>query len=164
MAGAPLDRLRALRRQAVASMFGLGPQAAQEVLAMADDTAARLDDSSDPHARYELAWLALDGARVLAGSGEAEAALGRVRAVPHQFRSLEAFGEAFLADLTMGEIMLTLGQPEDAEKVLRGVVGGLPRDAGALPRAAYALAHALVQLDRVDEARQLSEQFGFELD
>ncbi|GIH05914.1 hypothetical protein Rhe02_39810 [Rhizocola hellebori] len=164
VAGAPLDRLRALRRQAVASMFGLGPQAAQEVLATADDAAAQIEDTADPHARYELAWLALDGARVLAGSGEPDAALGRVRTVPHQFRSLEAFGEAFLADLTMGEIMLTLGQPEDAEKVLRGVVGGLPRDAGALPRAAYALAHALLQLERVDEARQLAEQFGFELD
>jgi Flp pilus assembly protein TadD len=101
---------------------------------------------------------------VLAGSGEPESALARVRAVPHQFRSLEAFGEAFLADLTMGEILLTLGQPEEAEKVLRGVVGGLPRDAGALPRAAYALAHALLQLERDEEARQLSEQFGFELD
>ncbi len=164
VAGAPLDHLRALRRQAVASMFGLGPEAAQEVLARADSAAQQLADQEDPHARYEQTWLTLDGARVLAGSGEADAALARVSQVPERFRALEAFGEAFLADLTMGEILLTLGQPDEAERVLRGVVGGLPRDAGALPRAAYALAHALIQLDRMEEARELSEQFGFEVD
>lgn len=163
LAGEQLDRLRALRRQAVASMFGLGPEAAQEVLATADVAASALP-TTEPEARYELAWLALDGARVLAGSGEPEAALTRVRSVPERFRSLESFGEAFLAELTMGEVLLTVGQPGEAEQVLRGVVGGLPRDAGALPRAAYALAHALLQVDKPEEARQLAEQFGFELD
>lgn len=159
----PFDRLRALRRQAVASMFGLGPEAAHEVLAQADLVAADVPITG-PDVAYELAWLALDGARVLAGSGEAEAALERVRTVPGRFRELESFGEAFLADLTMGEVLLTLGRAAEAEPVLLAVVGGLPRDAGALPRAAYALAHALLQLDRPDEARRLAEQFGFELD
>ncbi len=162
-AGLPFERLRALRRQAVASMFGLGPQEAHEVLAQADLVASEVPVTG-PDVRYELAWLALDGARVLAGSGEAEAALERVRTVPARFRELESFGEAFLADLTMGEVLLTLGRAAEAEPVLLSVVGGLPRDAGALPRAAYALAHALLQLDRPEEARRLAEQFGFELD
>jgi tetratricopeptide (TPR) repeat protein len=166
-AGLPFDRLRVLRRQAVASMFGLGPREAIEVLAEADmvaSNAAADVDVTGPDVQYELAWLALDGARVLAGSGEAEAALERVRLVPGRFRELESFGEAFLAELTMGEVLLTLGRAAEAEPVLLAVVGGLPRDAGALPRAAYALAHALLQLDRPDEARRLAEQFGFELD
>lgn len=162
-AGMPFDRLRALRRQAVASMFGLGPEQAHEALAQADLVASAVEVTG-PDVQYELAWLALDGARVLAGSGEAEAALERVRTVPGRFRELESFGEAFLADLTMGEVLLTLGRATEAEPVLLSVVGGLPRDAGALPRAAYALAHALLQLDRPEEARRLAEQFGFELD
>jgi tetratricopeptide (TPR) repeat protein len=162
-AEAPFDQLRALRRQAVASMFGLGPEEAQEVLARADLVAAAVPITG-PDVQYELAWLALDGARVLAGSGEADAALERVAPVPGRFRELESFGEAFLAELTMGEVLLTLGRATEAEQVLLTVVGGLPRDAGALPRAAYALAHAMLQLDRPDEARRLAEQFGFELD
>jgi tetratricopeptide (TPR) repeat protein len=144
-------------------MFGLGPEDAQEVLARADLVASEVAVTG-PDVQYELAWLALDGARVLAGSGEAESALERVRTVPARFRELESFGEAFLAELTMGEVLLTLGRAAEAEPVLLAVVGGLPRDAGALPRAAYALAHALLQLDRPDEARRLAEQFGFELD
>jgi len=162
-AGRELDRLRALRRQAVASMFGLGPEAAQQVLSIADGAAAGVTVDR-PEVGYELAWLSLDGARVLAGIGEADAALERVSGVPDKFRSLESFGEAFLAELTMGEILLTLGRPADAEPVLRGVVGGLPRDAGALPRAAYALAHALAQQDKLDEARELAGEYGFDLD
>jgi tetratricopeptide (TPR) repeat protein len=159
----PFDWLRALRRQAVATMFGIGPQEAQDVLAQADLVAADVPVTG-PEVQYELAWLALDGARVLAGSGAADAALERVGPVPGRFRELESFGEAFLAELTMGEVLLTLGRAAEAEQVLLAVVSGLPRDAGALPRAAYALAHALLQLDRPDEARRLAEQFGFELD
>lgn len=163
LAGHELDRLRVLRRHAVASMFGVGPEAAQQVLAVADAAAARLP-ADRPEVGYELAWLSLDGARVLAQIGEAEVALERVSGVPERFRSFESFGEAFLAELTMGEILLTLGRPAAAEPVLRGVVGGLPRDAGALPRAAYALAHALTQQDKVDEARKLAAEYGFDLD
>lgn len=163
MAGHDLDRLRVLRRQAVASMFGVGPEAAQEVLGIADAAAARMP-ADRPEVGYELAWLSLDGARVLAQIGEADVALERVSGVPDRFRSLESFGEAFLAELTLGEILLTLGRAADAEPVLRGVVGGLPRDAGALPRAAYALAHALVQQDKADEARKLGAEYGFDLD
>lgn len=163
VAGAPLDRLRALRRQAVASMFGLGAQVACEVLLAADRVAASVTPDR-PEIQYEMAWLALDGARVLAGTGEADAALERVATVPDRFRSLGSFGEAFLAELTMGEVLLTLGRPDAAEPVLRAVVSGLPRDAGPLPRAAYALAHALTQQDKHDEARRLAGEFGFDLE
>ncbi|WP_117211394.1 tetratricopeptide repeat protein [Allorhizocola rhizosphaerae] len=163
VAGLPVDRLRMLRRQAVAAMFGFGADTAREVLAAADRHAATLP-THEPDSQYELAWLALDGARVLAGAGDAESALERVRPVPEAFRSLGSFGEAFLAELTMGEVLLTLGRPDAAERVLRGVVGGLPRDAGALPRAAYALAHALAQQDKMEEARKLAGEYGFDLE
>ncbi|HEX6682819.1 MAG TPA: hypothetical protein VF062_08490 [Candidatus Limnocylindrales bacterium] len=163
VAGRELDRLRALRRRAVAAMFGLGPEAAKAALDDADAVAAAIPAQA-AEVGYELAWLALDGSRVLAGIGEAEVALERVAGVPAIFRSLESFGEAFLAELTLGEILLTLSRPAEAEPVLRAVVSGLPRDAGALPRAAYALAHALVQQDRMDEARELATEYGFDLD
>ncbi len=167
VAGLPVDRLRVLRRQAVAAMFGFGPDSAREVLDAADRhgrAISALPGGAEPHMQYELAWLALDGARVLAGGGDADAALDRVAPVPEAFRSLGSFGEAFLAELTMGEVLLTLGRPDAAERVLRGVVGGLPRDAGALPRAAYALAHALAQQDKMEEARRLAGEYGFDLD
>jgi hypothetical protein len=48
--------------------------------------------------------------------------------------------------------------------VLREVVNGLPRDASALPRAAYALAFALLNQGRTEEAQQLAREYGFELD
>jgi tetratricopeptide (TPR) repeat protein len=163
VAGSSLDRIRAMRRQSVASMFGLGAQTAQEVLQRADFVAAQVADPL-PDVQYELAWLALDGARVLAGTGEPDAALTRIIPVPGKFRELESFGEAFLAELTMGEVLLTVGRPAEAEPVLRRVVGGLPRDAGPLPRAAYALAHALLQQEKTREAKGIADHYGFELD
>jgi tetratricopeptide (TPR) repeat protein len=163
IAGATLEWIRALRRQAVATMFGVGAEAAQEVLAKADVAAASLVDP-ELDVQYELAWLQLDGARVLAGTGDADAALTRITPVPELFRQLESYGEAFLAELTMGEVLLTVGRPAEAEPVLRGVVGGLPRDAGTLPRAAYALAHALLQQEKTEEARKIARHFRIELD
>ncbi|MFD0595209.1 tetratricopeptide repeat protein [Catellatospora coxensis] len=61
-------------------------------------------------------------------------------------------------------MLLTLGRAEEAERLLREVLNGLPRDSATLPRAAYALAHALMQCGRGEEARQLAGEYGFELD
>jgi tetratricopeptide (TPR) repeat protein len=147
-------------------MFGNEPELSRQALERADATSALIPPglAEEPQSQYERAWLALDGARALAGIGDPEAALARVSGAPAKFRALESYGEAFLAELTLGEVLLTLGRPTAAEPVLRGVVNGLPRDAAALPRAAYALAHALVQQDRADEARELGAQYGFDLD
>lgn len=162
----PLDEMRARRRQAVAAMFANEPEQARQAVELADAAAAGLPPglAGEPEAQYELAWLALDGARAMVGAGDPEAALARVSGAAARFRGLEAFGEAFLAELTTGEVLLTLGRAEAAEPLLRGVLNGLPRDSATLPRAAYALAHALMQSDRAEEARRLAMEYGFELD
>ncbi|GAA1608945.1 hypothetical protein [Catellatospora bangladeshensis] len=162
----PLDELRARRRQAVSAMYAEEPEQARQAVELADAAAAALPPglAVEPEARYELAWLALDGARAMVAAGDPEAALSRVRAAPDRFRELEAFGEAFLAELATGEVLLTLGRAEAAEPLLRSVLNGLPRDSATLPRAAYALAHALLQSDRADEAQRLAGEYGFELD
>ncbi|WP_155369279.1 hypothetical protein [Catellatospora vulcania] len=166
MARLPLDEMRARRRQAVAAMYADDPERARQAVELADAAVAELPPglAKEPEAQYELAWLALDGARAMVGAGDPEAALIRVRGAAERFRGLEAFGEAFLADLTMGEVLLTLGRAEVAEPILREVLNGLPRDSATLPRAAYALAHTLMQCDRADEARRLAGEYGFELD
>ncbi|MEV4413535.1 hypothetical protein [Catellatospora sp. NPDC049609] len=162
----PLDELRARRRQAVAAMYAEEPEQARQAVELADAAAAALPPglAGEPEVRYELAWLALDGARAMVAAGDPEAALARVGETPARFRALEAFGEAFLAELAMGEVLLTLGRAEAAEPLLRSVLNGLPRDSATLPRAAYALAHALLQSDRADEAHRLAGEYGFELD
>ncbi len=162
----PLEELRARRRQAVASMYAEEPELARQAVELADAAAAALPPglAGEPEVRYELAWLALDGARAMVAAGDPEAALSRVRETPARFRELEAFGEAFLAELATGEVLLTLGRAESAEPLLRSVLNGLPRDSATLPRAAYALAHALLQSDRADEAHRLAGEYGFELD
>jgi cellulose synthase operon protein C len=164
--GLPLDRLRALRRQMLAAMFAEDAEQAMRALAQADEvvTALPVALAAEPAGQYETAWLALDSARSLVGLGDPEAALARVTAVPERFRELASFSEAFLADLTRGEILLSLGRSSEAEQVLRQVVNGLPRDAGALPRAAYALAYALVHQGKAGEAERLASEYGFELD
>lgn len=166
MARLPLDEMRARRRQAVAAMYAEDPERARQAVELADAAVAELPPglAKEPEAQYELAWLALDGARAMAGAGDPAAALARVRGAAERFRGLEAFGEAFLADLTMGEVLLTLGRAEEAERLLREVLNGLPRDSATLPRAAYALAHALMQCGRAEEARRLAGEYGFELD
>ncbi|WP_144119874.1 hypothetical protein [Catellatospora sichuanensis] len=162
----PLDEMRTRRRQAVAAMYADDPDRARQAVELADAAAAELPPglAKEPEAQYELAWLALDGARAMVGAGDPGAALTRVSGAAERFRGLEAFGEAFLADLTTGEVLLTLGRAEEAEPVLREVLNGLPRDSATLPRAAYALAHTLMQCDRAEEARRLAGEYGFELD
>lgn len=162
----PLDELRARRRQAVAAMYAEEPEQARQAVELADAAAEALPPglAGEPEVRYELAWLRLDGARALVAAGDPEAALSRVRETAARFRALEAFGEAFLAELATGEVLLTLGRAEVAEPLLRSVLNGLPRDSATLPRAAYALAHALLLSDRADEAHRLAGEYGFELD
>ncbi|GHJ46639.1 hypothetical protein Cs7R123_39810 [Catellatospora sp. TT07R-123] len=162
----PLEEVRALRRQCVAAMFADDAELARTVLARADEAARAVPPglAAEPEAGYELAWLALDGARALAGIGEPEAALARLTGVAQRFEELESFGEALLAELTRGEVLVAVGRAEAAEPVLRGVVNGLPRDSATLPRAAYALAQVLLLTGQDDEARRLAGEYGFELD
>jgi len=51
------------------------------------------------------------------------------------------------------------GPPGAAEPLLRGVLGGLPRDSGPQQNAAWLLSEALEALGRSEEAAALRRQY-----
>jgi cellulose synthase operon protein C len=134
------------------------------VLAAADALAARLPAElvDETPAVWERAMLGYDATKILIGADRLDEALARIEPVPAALRSIEAFGEAFHAELLLGELLLRMERPERAEPVLRTVLSGLPRDAEALPQAAWLLAQALEMLGREDEAASLREQYDLD--
>ncbi|WBB65719.1 hypothetical protein [Micromonospora sp. WMMD812] len=164
LAGLPLDQLRARRREAYAWLWsGDGPAGARtvEVVDRLAATYAGRTDLSPPET-YELAMAAEAGARVLAGDGREGDALDRLAGVPDRLRSIEAFGEAAQTEMFTGELLLRLDRPIEAERVLRGVLGGLPEGRGPAQQAAWLLARALDELGRPEEAAALREEHGLD--
>lgn len=166
LAGLPLDRLRALRRRAVALHWAGDAAAAVAALEGADEVSARLPDevATAPDAVWERAMLGCDAARVLIGADRLDEALARVREMPARFRSIEAFGEALQAELLLGEVLLRLDRPGEAEPVLRSALGALPRDSKAVQQAAWLLARALSDLGRVAEADVVRAEYDLPAD
>lgn len=168
LAGLPLLELRSRRREAAAVFWSGDGPAAVAVLDRADAVAAKLramagpDGSVEPAVVWELSMLADTAARVLAREGEIERALARLADVPAGLRSIEAFGEAAQIESLRGELLLDLRRPEEAEPVLRAVLGGLPADSGPAQRAAWLLARALDELDRPTEAAAVRAEHGLD--
>ncbi|GAA2512130.1 hypothetical protein [Pilimelia columellifera] len=163
--GAAEDRLgvaRALRRRAVSWHWAQQPQRAREALAEADRAAAALpvELADEPPVVWERAMLGYDAARVLVGAGDLAEALERLAAGPDALRGIGAFGEAAATELLIGEVLLRLERPAEAESLLRQLVGGLPRDAAMLPNAAWLLAQAIQAQGRPDEAALLRDEYG----
>jgi tetratricopeptide (TPR) repeat protein len=154
-AGLPLDELRTRRRHALALRWAGELEAAAAAIEAADAVAGALpaEVARGPQAVWERAMLAYDATKILIGADRPHEAMPRIVGVAEQLRTIEAFGEAFLAELLMGELLLRLGRPVEAEPVLRGVLAGLPRDSEPLPQAAWLLAQALSMQGREDEAR-----------
>jgi tetratricopeptide (TPR) repeat protein len=165
-AGLLLDELRVRRRHALALRWSGDVDQAMAALAEADDAAAALpaDVARQPQAIWERAMLGYDATKILIGSDRLDEALPRIVGVPHQLREIDAFGEAFLAELLLGELLLRMDRPIEAEPVLRGVLSGLPRDAEALPQAAWLLSQALSMQGRDDEAKRLQAEYGIDDD
>jgi tetratricopeptide (TPR) repeat protein len=161
-AGLVLDRARALRRGALALRWSGDLDAAVGVLPELDRLVDGLpvDPENAPEAVFERAMLGYDAARLLIEVDRAEDALPRIVTVPAHFRSIEAFAEAMGAELVLGEVLLRLDRPTQAESVLRPVLAGLPRDSGALSQAAWLLAAALQGQGREDEAAALRAEYG----
>ncbi|HWH00460.1 MAG TPA: hypothetical protein VNV66_14305, partial [Pilimelia sp.] len=152
-AGLPLAELRVLRRRALALRWAGDLDAALAALADADAAAVRLTVPPVPADPAEGA--PADGTRA---DGT------RAARRPAALRSIEAFGEAFLAELLLGEVLLRLDRPREAEPVLRSVLAGLPRDADPLPQAAWLLAEALARLGREEESAALRAEYGLDAD
>jgi hypothetical protein len=165
-AGLLLDELRVRRRHALALRWSGDVDRAMAALAEADAAAAALpaDVARQPQAIWERAMLGYDATKILIAGDRVDDALPRIVGVPHQLREIDAFGEAFLAELLLGELLLRMDRPVEAEPVLRGVLSGLPRDAEALPQAAWLLSQALSMQGRDDEAKGLRAEYDIEED
>ncbi|WP_433345925.1 hypothetical protein [Micromonospora sp. CA-111912] len=162
LAGAPVDELRARRREVDALFWAGDGPAAVRAVEVCDGLATALTGQPEqpPVVTYEVALAAEAAARVLAGAGRTDEALDRLAGIPARLRSIEAFGEAARAELLTGETLAHAGRPGEAEPLLREVLGGLPPGSRSAARAAWLLAGALDELGRPDEAAAVRAKHG----
>ncbi|MER7469847.1 MULTISPECIES: hypothetical protein [unclassified Micromonospora] len=160
----PLDELRARRRQAYAEFWAGDEAAALRTVELLDTVAAGLAGRPDepPPVTYELALAAEVGARVLTVEGREAEAYDRLVGVPTRLRSIEAFGEAAQVEAFIGELLLRLDRPAEAERLLREVLGGLPAGSRPVQSTAWLLARALDLLDRPAEAAALRDEYDLD--
>ncbi|MGC4894335.1 hypothetical protein [Micromonospora sp. DT31] len=166
LAGHPVDELRTRRREMLALHWSGDLPAAVAAIDRVDEAAAAFAGGSDeaPVVTYERAMAADAVARVLIGEDRLTAALDRVDGVPERLRSIEAFGEAAQVEVLTGELLLRDGRPEQAEGLLRTVLGGLPAASRPAAQAAWLLARALDDQGRSAEAAKVRAEHGIEED
>jgi tetratricopeptide (TPR) repeat protein len=160
--GAALDELRARRRAALALHWAGAQDAALAALTEIDALVERLpaEIATQPAATWEKAMARYDATKILIGAERLDQALPYIRPAPAALRSIEAFGEALLAELLLGELLLRMDRPGEAEPVLRGVLAGLPQDSEPVPQAVWLLTEALTMLGRDEEASRLRTEYG----
>jgi tetratricopeptide (TPR) repeat protein len=159
--GLILDEVRARRWAALALRWAEEPDQAIVTLVTAEERAAGLP-ANDPSSTWERAMLAFDGARVFIGAGRLDEALARSVASGDGFRSIGAFGEALQADHLRAELLFRLDRADEAEPVLRAVLGAAPRDSPARENGAWLLTEVLTALGRDDEAAAIREEYGLD--
>ncbi|MEU4552711.1 hypothetical protein [Micromonospora violae] len=160
----PLDELRARRREVYAWFWAEDRDAALRAVEVMDGLAAKLAGQAEPAVTYELAMAAEAGARVLTGENRLDEALGRLTGVPDRLRSIEAFGEAAQVEILVGELLLYLERPAEAEPLLRRVLGGLPAGSRQVRQTAWLLVRVLNLLDRPAEAAALRVEHNLDED
>jgi tetratricopeptide (TPR) repeat protein len=160
-AGLKLDELRASRWRALSLRWADDTEAALAALAEADAFAATLD-MNEPAIAWEQAMLDYDAARIYIAGGQGEEALARVSTSAATFRRIESWSEALQADLLYGELLLRLDRADEAEAVLRSVLGGAPHDSQVRESAVFLLCEALEALGRDAEAEALRREQGVE--
>ncbi|MEV4312062.1 hypothetical protein [Actinocrispum sp. NPDC049592] len=124
-----LDELINRRRAALSWHWARRPEEARSALALADSLAADLASSAEAAVVWERAMLGYDGARILAGGQELDAALVRVGPVAEAFRSVGASTEAAIAVAMQGRLLADLGRGSEAVPVLRQALAELPEEA-----------------------------------
>lgn len=166
LAGLPVDELRAQRRHAAALHWSGQPEAALRTVDRAEEHLAALpaETAAEPALVWERAMLADTAARILTAVDRPEEALERIRDVPDRLRSIQAFSEALQVDLLIGEVLLRLDRPGEAEPVLRAALGSIPDRAELARRAAWLLAQALSGLGRQAEADALRTEYDLATD
>nr|MDT0662747.1 hypothetical protein [Micromonospora sp. DSM 115978] len=166
LAGSPLDELRVRRREVAARHWAGESEEALAALARADERAAGLPPelAAEPAAVWERAMLADTGARALVGLDRHDLALERLNGVPDRLREIQAYGEAIQVDLLLGEVLLRLDRPDEAEPLLRTALGGLPVGSNVVQRAAWLLSQALAAQGRTEEAEALRAEYRLDGD
>ncbi|MFF0654776.1 hypothetical protein [Micromonospora tulbaghiae] len=166
LAGYQVDELRARRRELLALHWSGDLPAAVAAIERVDEASAALPADADepPVVTYERAMAADAVARVLIAEDRLTAALDRLDGVPERLRSIEAFGEAAQVEVLTGELLLRDGRPEQAEGLLRPVLGGLPTGSRPATQAAWLLARALDEQGREAEAAKVRADHGIEED
>ncbi len=146
------EAVRAGRRAATSHMYADEMPQAVEALDAVDRVALDLDDQ-DPKSRWERAMLFVDGARIVEQSGDVTTAIFRCAPAITMLNTLGDASTATFATLTYGEMLVRAGRSVEAEPALRSVLAGEREN--LKPRAASALARALDDLGRANEAAEI---------
>ena len=165
LGGLPLDELRARRREAYAWFWADDRDAALRAVEVVDGLAAKLAGQAEPPVHVRAGAGGRGRARVLTGRRPAGRGAGAGSpGCRDQLRSIEAFGEAAQVEALIGELLLRLDRPAEAEPLLRRVLGGLPADSRPVRQTAWLLARALDLLDRPAEAAALRTEHDLDPD
>lgn len=115
-----------------------------------------------PGLTWQRAMAGYEAAQVLSNNDDPDhdAAVARVAPSAELFRSIGAFGEAALAELRHGQVLVVSGRPAAGEAELRRALDALPADHGARPEAAAWLARALDDQGDSRQARKVREEHG----
>lgn len=131
------------------------------VLAEADRAVADLPENGDPATKpWHQAQLHSNAVRILRAAARPEDAVARAESAVDRFAVAGAPDRATGARLTLGQLLLEVDRPADAESVLRACMAAADPDGDLHRRAGFTLAVALSRLGRADEAARLRETFG----
>jgi tetratricopeptide (TPR) repeat protein len=99
-------------------------------LAKAEERATTLH-AEEPKARWELAMLDYDGARILRYVGRPDEALTRAENAAAGFSALDETLQASIAGALRGQLLVELGRPAEAKPILTAALRDLPEEATA---------------------------------
>jgi hypothetical protein len=153
-----LAELHNRRRHALSLNWAHGPDRALPALTVADQVAERLDASSDD-ARWELARLDYDAARILWRAGQLASAAQRSGRAAQTMVGLGAAGAAAEARILQAKVLVEKGEGAAAEAAARQALTELP-DEGRRPHYVDVLATALRQQGRDDAADVVWSEYG----
>ncbi|WP_155375410.1 hypothetical protein [Catellatospora vulcania] len=153
------------RRRQVMALFHAGRKDEAATLAgQLAELMAVTEVSADeqPGFTWERAMAGYEAAQVLSDSDEPDhdAAVARVAPSAGLFRSIGAFGEAALAELRHGQVLVVSGRAAAGEAELRRALDALPAEHGARREAAAWLARALDDQGDSRQARKVREEHG----
>ncbi|GAB1643819.1 tetratricopeptide repeat protein [Krasilnikovia sp. MM14-A1259] len=152
--------VRALRRLLMSRCWSGDLAGAEEALRRAEQRYEALGGSAQRSARWERAMLDREAARLMLQLDRAEDAVGYVTDVPQRLREIQYTQDAQDAEVLLGRALLANGRAAEVEDLLRPLVSGEARTKRIRRIAAKALAEALDELGRTDEAAALREREG----